>query len=282
MNAALETLSEHRCFEGVQGFYSHASEATGGPMRFGVFMPERTGLAPCPAVYFLAGLECNEQTFAIKAGAQRAAAALGLVLVTSDTSPRATRYPGDDASWDFGIAASVYVDATQEPWRRSYRMETYVTRELPAVVERHFPVRPDARGIFGHSVGGHGALTLALRNPGRYRSVSALAPVVAPSQVPWGQKAFAAYLGAARDAWSAHDACDLVRARPLPGKLLIDVGTADKFLDTQLRPALFEAACADAGQALELRHRVGYDHGYYFVSTFVADHLAHHAAALAA
>ena len=233
-------------------------------------------------MYFLAGLECNEQTFAIKAGAQRAAAELGLVLVTSDTSPRATRYPGDDASWDFGVAASFYVDATQEPWRRSYRMDSYVTRELPAVVERHFPVRPDARGIFGHSVGGHGALALALRNPGRYRSVSALAPVVAPSQVPWGQKAFAGYLGDARDAWSAYDACALVRARPLPGKLLIDVGTADKFLDTQLKPELFEAACADAGQPLELRRHAGYDHGYYFVATFVADHLAHHAAALAA
>jgi S-formylglutathione hydrolase len=282
MTVALETLSEHRCFDGVQGFYSHASEAIGGPMRFGVFIPERTGRAPCPAVYYLAGLECNEQTFAIKAGAQRAAAELGLVLVTSDTSPRAARHPGDDASWDFGLAASFYVDATQEPWRRSYRMDTYVTRELPAVVERHFPVVADARGIFGHSVGGHGALALALRNPGLYRSVSALAPVVAPSQVPWGQKAFAAYLGEARDAWSAYDACDLVRARKLPGKLLIDVGTADKFLTTQLKPELFEDACAEAGQPLELRRRVGYDHGYYFVASFVADHLAHHSAALAA
>jgi S-formylglutathione hydrolase len=281
MSAGLETLSEHRCADGVQGFYSHESEATGGPMRFGVYVPERAARAPCPAVYFLAGLECNEQTFAIKAGAQRVAAALGLVLVTSDTSPRAARHPGDDASWDFGIAASFYVDATQEPWRRSYRMDSYVTRELPAVVERHFAVRPDARGIFGHSVGGHGALALALRNPGLYRSVSALAPVVAPSQVPWGQKAFAAYLGDARGAWSAYDACDLVRARPLPGKLLIDVGTADKFLATQLKPELFEAACAETGQALELRRRAGYDHSYYFVATFVADHLAHHAAALA-
>ena len=281
MTVALETLSEHRCFDGVQGFYSHASQATGGPMRFGVFVPDRAVRAPCPAVYYLAGLECNEQTFAIKAGAQRIAAELGLVLVTSDTSPRAARHPGDDASWDFGVAASFYVDATQEPWRRSYRMDTYVTRDLPAVVERHFPVRPDARGIFGHSVGGHGALALALRNPGLYRSVSALAPVVAPSQVPWGQKAFAGYLGDARDAWSAYDACDLVRARPRPDKLLIDVGTADKFLATQLKPELFEVACAEAGQPLELRRRVGYDHGYYFVATFVADHLAHHAAALA-
>jgi len=280
MSTGLETLSEHRCEGGLQGFYSHASEVTGGPMRFGVYVPERATRAPCPAVYYLAGLECNEQTFAIKAGAQRTAAALGLVLVTSDTSPRAARYPGDDASWDFGIAASFYVDATREPWRRSYRMDTYVTRELRAIVERHFPVRPDARGIFGHSMGGHGALALALRNPGLYRSVSALAPVVAPSQVPWGQKAFAGYLGDARDAWSAYDACDLVRARPRPDKLLIDVGTADKFLTTQLKPELFEAACADAGQPLELRRRAGYDHGYYFIATFVADHLAHHAAAL--
>ena len=278
----LTTLEEHACFGGVQGFYEHASHVIGLPMRFGVYQPPQVAQGPVPVLYYLAGLTCNEQTFAIKAGAQRIAAELGLVLVTSDTSPRVARYPGDDASWDFGVAASFYVDATQEPWRRSYRMDSYVTRDLPAVVERHFPVRPDARGTFGHSVGGHGALALALRNPGRYRSVSAFAPIVAPSRVPWGRKAFAAYLGDARDAWSAYDACDLVRARPRPDKLLIDVGTADKFLTEQLRPELFEAACADAGQPLDLRRRVGYDHGYYFVATFVADHLAHHAAALAA
>ena len=276
----LETLSERRCFGGVQGFYRHASAEIGGPMRFGVFVPEGAGRSPRPALYCLAGLECNEETFASKAGAQRAAAALGLVLVTCDTSPRAERYPGDDASWDFGLGAGFYLDATAEPWRRSYRMDSYVTRELPAVIEQSFPVAPAVRGICGHSVGGHGALALALRNPGLYRSVSAFAPVVAPSQVPWGQKAFSNYLGPDRGAWAAYDACELVRARPLPLPLLVDVGTADRFLDVQLKPELFEAACAEAGQALTLRRHAGYDHGYYFIATFVDEHLAHHARAL--
>jgi len=281
MAAGVETISEQRCFEGVQGFYRHPSAAAGGPMRFGVFVPAQAKRAPCPALYYLAGLECNEQTFAIKAGAQRAAAQLGLVLVTCDTSPREARYPSDDASWDFGQSASFYVDATQEPWRRTYRMETYVTRELPAVVEDHFPVRRDARGIFGHSMGGHGALALALRNPDRYRSVSAFAPIVAPARVPWGRKAFAGYLGPDEAAWAAYDACALVRARPLSIPLLVDQGTADKFLDVQLKPELFEAACADAGQSLQLRRHAGYDHSYYFIASFVDEHLAHHARALA-
>jgi S-formylglutathione hydrolase len=280
MTAPLETLSEHRCFEGVQGFYRHSSSAVGGPMRFSVFVPDQATRAPCPALYFLAGLECTEQTFVMKAGAQRLAASFGLVLVTCDTSPRATRYPGDEASWDFGLGAGFYVDATQEPWRQSYRMDTYVTRELPAIVEQHFPVTPAVRGIFGHSMGGHGALVLALRNPDLYRSVSAFAPVVAPSQVPWGQKAFAGYLGETRNTWSRYDACDLVRSRPLPMTLLVDVGTADRFLESQLKPELFEAACSAAGQRLDLRRHAGYDHGYYFIATFVADHLAHHARAL--
>jgi S-formylglutathione hydrolase len=277
--AAVETISEQRCFGGVQGFYRHGSAAAGGPMRFGVFVPDQAARAP--ALYYLAGLECNEQTFAIKAGAQRGAAQLGLVLVTCDTSPRGARYPGDDASWDFGQSASFYLDAVEQPWRQSYRMETYVTRELPAVVEASFPVLPDARGIFGHSMGGHGALALALRNPGRYRSVSAFAPIVAPSRVPWGRKAFARYLGPDEAAWAGYDACALVRARPLPIPLLVDQGTADKFLDVQLKPELFEAACAEAGQSLQLRRHAGYDHSYYFVASFVDEHLAHHARALA-
>jgi S-formylglutathione hydrolase len=281
VTAAVETLSEQRCFQGVQGFYRHASSAVGGPMRFGVFVPDQAARAPCPALYYLAGLECNEQTFAVKAGAQRVAAQLGLVLVTSDTSPRSARFPGDDASWDFGQGASFYVDAVQEPWRQAYRMETYVTRELPDVVEGRFPVSGKARGIFGHSMGGHGALALALRNPGRYGSVSAFAPIVAPSRVPWGRKAFAGYLGPDEAAWDAYDACALVRARPLPIPLLIDQGTADKFLDVQLKPELFEAACAQAGQSLRLRRHAGYDHSYYFISTFVEEHLVHHARALA-
>jgi S-formylglutathione hydrolase len=281
VTAAVETVSEQRCAGGVQGFYRHASAAAGGPMRFGVFVPAEAARAPRPALYYLAGLECNEQTFAIKAGAQRAAARLGLVLVTCDTSPRAARYPGDDASWDFGQSASFYVDATEAPWSATYRMDTYVTRELPAVVEARFPVVRDARGIFGHSMGGHGALALALRNPDRYRSVSAFAPIVAPSQVPWGRKAFNGYLGPEESTWAAYDACALVRARPLPMPLLVDQGTADKFLDVQLKPELFEAACADAGQRLQLRRHAGYDHSYYFIASFIEDHLAHHARALA-
>jgi S-formylglutathione hydrolase len=277
---ALETLSEHRSFGGVQGFYRHQSAVTAGPMRFGVFVPPAAATTPRPVLYFLAGLECNETTFAVKAGAQRAAAALGLVLVTCDTSPRVPRYPGDDASWDFGQSASFYVDASQEPWRESYRMDSYVTDELPTLVEGHFPIAPGARGICGHSVGGHGALMLALRHPGRYGSVSAFSPMVAPSRVPWGQKAYAALLGDEPRAWSAHDACELVRSRPLPLEIRIDVGSADKFLDTQLRPALFEAACAEGGQRVTVRQHAGYDHGYYFVASFVDEHLAHHARAL--
>jgi S-formylglutathione hydrolase len=282
MAEALETLSEQRCFGGAQGFYRHDSAATGGPMRFSVFLPEAARRAPVPALYFLAGLECTEQTFAMKAGAQRAAASLGLALVTCDTSPRSARYPGDDASWDFGLGAGFYLDATQAPWSASYRMETYVTRELPALVERHFPVIAGRRGICGHSMGGHGALVLALRHPELYASVSAFAPIVAPSQVPWGQKAFAGYLGEDRAAWLAHDACALVRARPLSFEILVDLGSADKFLESQLKPELFEAACAEAGQALRLRRQVGYDHSYYFIASFVDEHLAHHARALGA
>ncbi len=282
MNGAdVETISEQRCFDGVQGFYQHVSAEIGEPMRFGVFVPPHRAGQSFPALYYLAGLECTEQTFAIKAGAQRVAAGLGLALVTCDTSPRGARYPGDDAGWDFGLGAGFYVDATQDPWRRTYRMDSYLTRELPALIERHFPVVRGLRGIFGHSMGGHGALALALRNPDLYESVSAFAPIVAPSQVPWGQKAFAGYLGPAREAWAAYDACALVRARPRAGTILIDQGLADKFLERELRPELFEAACAEAGQTLELRRHAGYDHGYYFVSTFVADHLAHHARALA-
>ena len=279
---SLEVLSEHRCYDGVQGYYRHTSGACAGPMRFGVYRPPQAERGRVPVLYYLAGLTCTEETFAIKAGAQRVAAELGLALVTCDTSPRAARYPGDDASWDFGLGAGFYVDATQEPWRQSYRMDSYVTRELPALIEGAFPVVPGARGIFGHSMGGHGALALALRNPGLYRSVSAFAPIVAPSQVPWGQKAFAGYLGEDRATWWAYDACQLVRARPHPARLLVDVGTADRFLDVQLKPELFEAACADAGQSLQLRRHAGYDHSYYFIATFVDDHLAHHAQALAA
>ncbi len=273
--------SVHLAFGGEQGFYEHDSEACGGPMRFAVYLPPAALAGQrVPALYYLAGLSCTEEIFPTKAGAQRLAAELGLALVATDTSPRAARYPGDDTSWDFGVSAGFYLDATAAPWSATYRMETHVVSELPAWIEASFPVASDRRGLFGHSMGGHGALTLGLRPPARYTSVSAFAPVVAPSQVPWGQKAFTGYLGDDRAAWAAHDACELVRRQPRGDTLLIDQGDADKFLERELRPELFAAACAEAGQPLALRRHAGYDHGYYFISSFMADHLRHHARTL--
>lgn len=274
--------SEQRAFGGVQGFYELASAACAGQMRFAVYLPPQASARPVPALYYLAGLTCSEETFVIKAGAQRVAAELGLALVACDTSPRAARFPGDDASWDFGQGAGFYLDATAAPWSAAYRMETHVAVELPAAVEARFPIARERRGITGHSMGGHGALTLALRHPGRYASVSALAPICAPAQVPWGEKAFAGYLGDDRAAWAGHDACALLRAGGrLPGAPLVDQGLADKFLTRELRPELLEAAAAAVGQPLTVRRHDGYDHSYYFVASFIEDHLRHHAAALA-
>lgn len=279
---AWEVLSEHRCFGGVQGFYRHDSQAIGLPMKFGVYRPPQAEQGPVPVLIWLAGLTCTEETFAIKAGAQRVAADLGLMLVTPDTSPRGTGIAGAEASWDFGTAAGFYLDATREPWSRRWRMETYVTQELPAVLSEHFPVRAGATGLFGHSMGGHGALTLGLRHPTLYQSVSAFAPIAAPSQCPWGIKAFSGYLGDDRAAWGAHDATELVKAGKRLPPLLIDQGMADKFLAEQLHPDRFEAVCRTVGQPLTLRRHAGYDHGYYFIASFVEDHLRHHAAALGA
>ena len=234
-----------------------------------------------PVLYYLAGLTCTEETFPIKAGAQRLAAEHGLMLVAPDTSPREPRVPGDDASWDCGVGAGFYVDATQAPWSAHYRMYSYVTRELPALIARQFAAAdPDRQSIMGHSMGGHGALVCALRNPAQYRSVSAFAPIVAPSQVPWGLKAFGHYLGADRSDWLAYDASHLVQQAPRPDPILVDQGLGDKFLAEQLRPDLFEQACRRAGQELQLRRHAGYDHGYYFIQTFMPEHLAFHAAAL--
>jgi S-formylglutathione hydrolase len=272
----IETRSEHGCFGGRQGFYSHASAETGTKMNFSVFVPEHARREPLPALYYLAGLTCTEESFMIKAGAQRRAAELGLVLVTCDTSPRGLGYPGASDAWDFGAGAGFYLDATQAPWSNGYRMGSYVNRELPALIEAHFPVRKDRRGLFGHSMGGHGALVTALREPARWHSVSALAPIVNPVNVPWGQKAFGHYLGPDRAAWKDWDACELVRRKPFPRSILVDQGTADQFLERELKPEALEAAAREAGQALVLRRHAGYDHGYYFIQTFVADHLAHH------
>ncbi len=272
------TKKEHRCFAGLQGFYEHQSAACAGPMRFAVYQPPAALRGErVPVLYYLAGLTCSEETFAIKSGAQRVAAELGLALVSCDTSPRATRFPGDDAADDFGLGAGFYLDATQAPWSSAYRMYTYVTCDLREAVEANFPVDGARRGIFGHSMGGHGALVIALRNPGDYRSVSAFAPVATPGAVPWGEKAFTGYLGPAREAWREWDASALVRAgRRLERPILIDQGTADPFLSKQLRPELFEAACAEAGQPLTLARREGYDHGYFFVSSFMEPHLRWH------
>ena len=270
-SAGLTVRSERRVFEGTQGFYEHDSAACAGPMRFGVFMPKSK--VRVPALYFLAGLECSEETFAIKAGAQRIAQELGVAIVTSDTSPRQARFPGDDTSWDFGQGAGYYVDATEAPWSSAYRMETYVTQELRTLVEQQFSVRDDVRGLFGHSMGGHGALSLALRHPALFRSVSAFAPIAAPSKAPWGQKAFTHFFGAAQAHWMEHDTVELLKTRQFATKPLVDQGSGDKFLTEQLRPALL-------GDAVTLRMHEGYDHGYFFVQTFVEDHLRHHARVL--
>lgn len=277
---AVTVISEHRCFDGVQGYYSHASSTIGLDMRFSVFRPPQAGTQRVPVVFYLAGLTCTEETFAIKAGAQRVAAELGLMLVCPDTSPRGANVPGESDAWDFGVGAGFYVDATAEPWAKHYRMYSYVTRELPALIAAEFPADPQRQGIFGHSMGGHGALVCALRNPDVFRSVSAFAPICAPTQCPWGRKAFAGYLGTDTAAWNRWDATALVRERAFDGRILIDQGLADRFLAEQLHPGAFEAACAESGQNLTLRRHGGYDHGYFFISTFVEEHLRHHAAAL--
>jgi S-formylglutathione hydrolase len=278
----LEVLAEHSCFGGVQRFVRHHSRECRGPMRVAVYEPPqvRERGTKAPVLYYLAGLTCTEETFAIKAGAQRLAAHYGLVLVAPDTSPREPRLPGDDANWDFGLGAGFYVDATEAPWSSHYRMYSYVTRELPELMAASFPVDASRQSIMGHSMGGHGALVCALRNPDRYRSVSAFAPIVAPSRVPWGQKAFRSYLGANREHWSEYDATALAERAPWPGKIMIDQGTEDRFLAEQLRPELFAQACAEAGQSLRLRMQPGYDHSYWFIQTFMPDHVAWHAAAL--
>ena len=278
---AIETLSEHGCFGGTQGFHRTASAACGGPMRFGVYVPPQARDGRVPVLMFLAGLTCTEETAAMKAGMQRVAAELGLMLVTPDTGPRDTGIDGATGDWDFGEGAGFYLDATQAPWSARFRMETHVVHELPALLAEGFPADIGRLGVCGHSMGGHGALVLALRHPEVFGSVSAIAPIVAPSQVPWGRKAFARYLGDDREAWAAHDACQLVRTRADARPILIDQGLADRFLDEQLQPERFEAACAEAGRPLALRRHAGYDHGYYFIATVIADHLRHHAATLA-
>ncbi|SAL16826.1 carboxylesterase [Caballeronia terrestris] len=281
----LELVEEHRSWGGVQRTYRHDSKSIGLPMRFSVFLPEEASSGKVPALFYLAGLTCTEETFAIKAGAQRYAAEHGIALISPDTSPRGANVPDESAAWDFGVGAGFYVDATREPWSKHYRMYSYVTQDLREAVLAELPVNGDRLGIFGHSMGGHGALVLALRNPEVYRSVSAFAPIAAPSRCPWGVKAFSGYLGDDREAWRQYDASELVKsasAGRFAEGILIDQGLADQFLAEQLFPEVFEAAAAEAGQKLTLRRHEGYDHGYYFISTFVGEHIAHHARVLCA
>lgn len=279
---AIEVVSEQRSFGGTQGFYRHESSACGSVMKFAVYLPPQAADGPVPVLYWLAGLTCTEETFTIKAGAQRVASALGLALVMPDTSPRGTGIDGATGDWEFGEGAGFYLDATQAPWSARFNMGVYVAAELPNLIEGHFPLDGNRRGIFGHSMGGHGALVTALRHPGRYRSLSAFAPIVAPSRVPWGEKAFGRYLGDNREAWKAWDASELVKKQRFDGEILIDQGLADQFLANQLKPELFEEACALAGQPVRVRRQEGYDHSYYFIASFIEDHLHHHAAALRA
>ncbi len=276
--SALTTISQNLCFEGTQGVYSHVSEQTGTTMRFGVYLPPQAQAGPVPVLYWLSGLTCTEENFVIKAGAQRVAAELGVAIVTPDTSPRGLDIPGMAESYDFGLGAGFYVDATQAPWAQNFRMDSYVTRELPEVIAAHFAVDPKRCGIFGHSMGGHGALVLALRNPALYRSVSAFAPIVSPLHCPWGQKALAGYLGPDQETWKDYDACALIASRGWKGPtLLVDQGGSDQFLQTQLKPELLQQACQQAGVALDLRMRAGYDHSYFFIASFIESHLRFHA-----
>ncbi len=276
----MERVESHASFGGRQEVWRHQSRSTGTPMKFGVYLPAAALQGrPCPVLYWLSGLTCTEQNFITKAGAQAHAEQHGFVVVAPDTSPRGDAV-ADDAAYDLGQGAGFYVDATQAPWREHFRMESYVVDELPELVEDTFAVTQQ-RGIFGHSMGGMGALALALRHPGRYGSVSAFSPIVAPSQVPWGQKAFAAYLGDDPSAWTAHDPVALIAQARERLPLLVDQGEADEFLAGQLKPELLEAACRAAGHPLTLNRRPGFDHSYYFIASFLGEHFAHHARELA-
>jgi S-formylglutathione hydrolase len=276
--AGLSRLEHRACCGGWQDVYQHDSVSTGTPMRFAVYLPPQAADGPCPVLYWLSGLTCTEQNFITKAGAQAYAAVHGLIVVAPDTSPRGAGV-ADAERYDLGQGAGFYVDATEAPWTPHYRMQTYVAEELPALIEASFPAS-DRRGISGHSMGGHGALVTALRHPGRYRSVSAFSPIVAPSQVPWGREALSAYLGADPAVWAEWDTCALIAGARERLPLRVDQGLADEFLAGQLRPELLEAACAAVGHPLDLRRHAAYDHSYYFIASFIGEHLAHHAAAL--
>lgn len=277
----MERVSDALCFGGRQTCWRHASTATGTPMRISVFLPPAAETGPVPVFWWLSGLTCTEENFTVKAGAQRVAAELGLMLVAPDTSPRGEGVPDDsEGAYDFGLGAGFYVDATEPPFDRHYRMRTYVEEELPVLIAEHLPADMSRQAISGHSMGGHGALTVALRNRDRFRAVSAFAPIVAPSQVPWGVKALTGYLGPDRTAWRAYDAVSLVEDGARCPEILLDQGEADPFLAEQLQPERLEAACAAAGQPLRVERRPGYDHSYFTIATFIEQHLRRAAAAL--
>lgn len=278
---SLDIVSSNKCFEGTQSVYSHSASTTRCDMRFAIYLPPQAQARKVPVLFWLSGLTCTEENFTVKAGAQRVAAQLGMAIVAPDTSPRGVRYPGDDASYDFGLGAGFYVDATEAPWSANYRMYSYVSRELFDLVRDSFPVDASRCGIAGHSMGGHGALTIGLKHPDRFRSISAFAPISSPMRCPWGEKALAGYLGPDRAAWAEYDATALVQARGWRGgPILVDQGTKDQFLENQLKPELLRAAFDSAGVPLQLRMQEGYDHSYYFIASFIEDHLRHHAAQL--
>jgi len=277
---SFKVISETSAFDGLQGTYGHSSEVLGCDMRLSVFTPTQAATGKVPVLWYLSGLTCTEDNATVKAGFQRVAAELGLMVICPDTSPRGEDVP-DDEAYDMGQGAGFYVDATEAPWAKNFHMYSYVTKELPGLIAAEFPADMSRQGITGHSMGGHGALTITLKNPEVYKSVSAFAPIVSPMNCPWGEKALASYLGDDSAAWANYDACALVASRgPLNSIILIDQGLADNFLESQLKPELFEEACEKAGQKLNLRRHEGYDHSYFFISTFIEDHMRHHAAIL--
>ncbi|MCP4010935.1 MAG: S-formylglutathione hydrolase [Proteobacteria bacterium] len=274
----MRTISEQRCFGGVQGIYEHDSDVTKTAMRFAVFTPPQAGTGKSPVVWFLSGLTCTEENFTVKAGAQRKAAELGLTLIAPDTSPRGAGIGGEDDDYDLGTGAGFYVDATQPPWNSHYQMYSYVTQELPELIFNQFSADKHRQGIMGHSMGGHGALTIALKNPDVYHSVSAFSPICAPSHCPWGEKALSAYIGESKTNWAQWDANELVLSgRKTHSEILIDQGQADNFLAEQLHPQLFQESCQKMAQPLSLRFHAAYDHSYFFIASFIDDHLIHHA-----
>ncbi|XP_072902271.1 S-formylglutathione hydrolase isoform X1 [Hemitrygon akajei] len=275
----LVQLSSAKCFGGYQKVYEHDSSELKCKMRFGIYLPPKSESAKCPVLYWLSGLTCTEQNFITKASSQQTAAELGLIIVVPDTSPRGCNIPGEDDSWDFGTGAGFYVDSSEEPWKANYRMYSYVTEELPSLIESNFPVIPEKKSIFGHSMGGHGALVCALKNPGKYKSVSALSPICNPVQCPWGQKAFTGYLGSDKSKWEMYDATCLVKSYSGPLlDILIDQGKNDQFLAAgQLLPDNFIKVCTEKKIPVVFRLQEGYDHSYYFIASFIRDHIKHHA-----